>query len=144
MVDVLTGELMFLYPNAPMVDNFTLAGITSLLFRFLLLFCSPFLFPLVADHECEYNILFSLGTGAWEYFEPEFVFHGFQYIQITGYPGVPAAESIQAYFIHSGMSLNLLEICVCVCVCVCVYVYVYLLCLCLCLFFLLLDFCSSI
>jgi Bacterial alpha-L-rhamnosidase concanavalin-like domain len=43
------------------------------------------------------------GTGTWEYFEPEFVFHGFQYIQIRGYPGIPALESIQAFFIHSGI-----------------------------------------
>eukprot|EP00026_Physarum_polycephalum_P001443 Phypoly_transcript_01444.p1 GENE.Phypoly_transcript_01444~~Phypoly_transcript_01444.p1 ORF type:complete len:1095 (+),score=131.93 Phypoly_transcript_01444:37-3285(+) len=66
MVSPVTGELEFMYPNAPMVDKFTLAG-----------------------------------TGEWEYFEPEFVFHGFQYVQISGYPGVPAAESIQAHFIHS-------------------------------------------
>jgi alpha-L-rhamnosidase len=68
MVDVDTGELMFLYQHAPMVDTFTLAG-----------------------------------TGDWEYFAAEFVFHGFQYVQITGFPGVPAAECIEAYFVHSAL-----------------------------------------
>ena len=34
------------------------------------------------------------GTGAAETFEPHFTVHGYRYVEITGYPGTPTADSI--------------------------------------------------
>ena len=33
-----------------------------------------------------------------EIFEPHFTYHGFQYIQVTGYPGTPSLESLEGRF----------------------------------------------
>ncbi|PKP93809.1 MAG: alpha-L-rhamnosidase [Alphaproteobacteria bacterium HGW-Alphaproteobacteria-16] len=41
------------------------------------------------------------GTGAVETFEPHFTYHGFRYVEVTGYPGVPTAEDIEGVVIHS-------------------------------------------
>jgi len=39
--------------------------------------------------------------GAEETWEPHFTFHGFQYIEITGWPGKPTAASVTGCVIHS-------------------------------------------
>ncbi len=36
-----------------------------------------------------------------EIFEPHFTYHGFQYVEITGFPGVPTLENIEGLFIHT-------------------------------------------
>jgi alpha-L-rhamnosidase len=36
-----------------------------------------------------------------EVFEPHFTYHGFRYVEITGFPGVPTLESIEGLFFHS-------------------------------------------
>ena len=36
-----------------------------------------------------------------ETYEPHFTYHGFRYVEITGYPGVPTFESIEGIFVHS-------------------------------------------
>ncbi|MFX1442072.1 MAG: family 78 glycoside hydrolase catalytic domain [Promethearchaeota archaeon] len=36
-----------------------------------------------------------------EVFEPHFTYHGFRYIEITGFPGVPILNSVEALFIHT-------------------------------------------
>jgi alpha-L-rhamnosidase len=41
------------------------------------------------------------GTGGEEVFEPHFTYHGFRYVEVTGYPGVPTAEDIEGVIVHS-------------------------------------------
>ncbi len=40
------------------------------------------------------------GTGE-EVFEPHFTYHGFRYVEIAGYPGVPTADDIEGVIVHS-------------------------------------------
>jgi alpha-L-rhamnosidase len=40
------------------------------------------------------------GTGL-EYYEPRFTYHGFRYVEITGFPGVPTLENLIGCFVHS-------------------------------------------
>lgn len=42
-----------------------------------------------------------LKGGMAETFEPKFTYHGFRYAEITGFPGVPAIENLEAVFVHS-------------------------------------------
>src|SRR3546814_18367714 len=44
------------------------------------------------------------GTGGAETFEPRFTYHGFRYIEMTGWPGVPTADDIEAVVVHSARS----------------------------------------
>ena len=36
-----------------------------------------------------------------EVYEPRFTYHGFRYVEVTGFPGVPTLESLEGVFIHS-------------------------------------------
>lgn len=36
-----------------------------------------------------------------EVYEPHFTFHGFRYVEVTGYPGVPTLDSITGVVVHS-------------------------------------------
>jgi len=38
-----------------------------------------------------------------EIFEPKFNYHGFQYVQIEGWPGKPEPENITGYFLHTAL-----------------------------------------
>ncbi|MFX0082571.1 MAG: family 78 glycoside hydrolase catalytic domain [Candidatus Hodarchaeota archaeon] len=38
-----------------------------------------------------------------EIYQPHFTYHGFRYVELTGYPGVPSKESIEGYFFHSNV-----------------------------------------
>ncbi|MHA2184037.1 MAG: family 78 glycoside hydrolase catalytic domain [Promethearchaeota archaeon] len=38
-----------------------------------------------------------------EIYQPSFTYHGFRYVELTGYPGVPSLETIEAYFFHSNV-----------------------------------------
>ncbi len=40
------------------------------------------------------------GTGE-ESFEPSFTYHGYRYVEIAGYPGVPTADDIEGVVVHS-------------------------------------------
>ena len=39
-----------------------------------------------------------------EIFEPRFTFHGFRYVELTGYPGEPDLESVTGCVVHSAMA----------------------------------------
>ncbi|XP_065840208.1 alpha-L-rhamnosidase-like [Oscarella lobularis] len=41
------------------------------------------------------------GSDEIEIFEPSFVYYGFQYAQVTGYPGKPTIDSLTGRFVHS-------------------------------------------
>ncbi|HUU28044.1 MAG TPA: glycoside hydrolase family 78 protein [archaeon] len=42
-----------------------------------------------------------LKGGEEEIFEPRFTFHGFQYVELTGFPGVPGADAVTGCVLHS-------------------------------------------
>lgn len=41
------------------------------------------------------------GTGAVETFVPRFTYHGFQYVEVTGWPGRPTADDLTAWAVHA-------------------------------------------
>jgi alpha-L-rhamnosidase len=41
------------------------------------------------------------GTGERETFEPHFTYHGFRYVEIAGYPGIPTADDVEGIVAHS-------------------------------------------
>ncbi|RLF14392.1 MAG: alpha-L-rhamnosidase, partial [Thermoprotei archaeon] len=36
-----------------------------------------------------------------EVYEPRFTYHGFRYVEVTGYPGVPSLDDVEAVIVHS-------------------------------------------
>ncbi len=42
------------------------------------------------------------GTGK-EFWEPQFTFHGFRYVEVTGYPGKPGIDAITGVVVHSAI-----------------------------------------
>ncbi len=41
------------------------------------------------------------GGGAREVWQPRFTYHGFQYVQVTGFPGTPTPDSLRGQVVHS-------------------------------------------
>lgn len=41
-----------------------------------------------------------------EVFEPRFTYHGFQYVELTGFPGTPSLTTIEGQFVHSDVPLR--------------------------------------
>ncbi len=44
------------------------------------------------------------GTGK-EFWEPHFTFHGFRYVEVTGYPGKPGLDAITGVVVHSAIPM---------------------------------------
>jgi alpha-L-rhamnosidase len=40
----------------------------------------------------------------FETHEPRFTYHGFRYVELTGYPGEPSAETLEGRFVHSDVA----------------------------------------
>jgi len=47
------------------------------------------------------DVYITRGSGGAELYEPHFTFHGFQYVEVTGFPGAPAIENITGIVVHS-------------------------------------------
>jgi alpha-L-rhamnosidase len=45
--------------------------------------------------------VYVLGGGGPEVFEPHFTYHGFRYVEMTGFPGEPGPEALEGRFVHS-------------------------------------------
>ncbi len=43
------------------------------------------------------------GSG-WEEYEPRFTYHGFQYVEITGYPGLPDLDALEGCFVRTAVA----------------------------------------
>jgi len=43
------------------------------------------------------------GTGKVETYVPRFTYHGFHYVEITGWPGVPTADDLTAWAVHADL-----------------------------------------
>ncbi len=41
------------------------------------------------------------GTGVAETFEPHFTYHGFRYVEVSGFPGMPTADDVEGIVVHS-------------------------------------------
>ncbi len=39
--------------------------------------------------------------GDTETYEPRFTYHGFRYVEVTGYPGKPTLDAIEGRFVHN-------------------------------------------
>ncbi|WP_328540364.1 alpha-L-rhamnosidase [Streptomyces sp. NBC_00344] len=45
--------------------------------------------------------LYTLKGGGEETYEPRFTFHGFRYVEVTGFPGTPAAQAVTGRVMHT-------------------------------------------
>ncbi|MCS6775324.1 MAG: glycoside hydrolase family 78 protein [Chloroherpetonaceae bacterium] len=52
------------------------------------------------DRRFQTDVFILKGHGH-ETFEPRFVYHGFQYVEVTGFPGRPTLDTLSARFVHS-------------------------------------------
>jgi alpha-L-rhamnosidase len=43
------------------------------------------------------------GTGGVEVYEPRFTYHGFRYIELSGYPGAPGPDALRAKVVHTAV-----------------------------------------
>jgi len=41
--------------------------------------------------------------GGVEFYEPHFTYHGFRYVELSGYPGTPSIDSIEARVVHTSV-----------------------------------------
>jgi alpha-L-rhamnosidase len=63
---------------------------------------SPSLFP-IPEQTDVYRLA---GTGKPEYYRPQFVYHGFQFVQVTGWPrGKPTLDDVTAEVVYADMPL---------------------------------------
>src|SRR5439155_15223594 len=44
---------------------------------------------------------YTLAGGGTETYEPRFTYHGFRYVEVTGYPGTPTLDSIAGQVVHA-------------------------------------------
>uniref|UniRef100_UPI00396A315F family 78 glycoside hydrolase catalytic domain n=1 Tax=Actinacidiphila rubida TaxID=310780 RepID=UPI00396A315F len=44
------------------------------------------------------------GTGGTETYEPRFTYHGFRYLEVTGYPGTPTAADVTGRVVHADVA----------------------------------------
>ncbi|MCL2732129.1 MAG: glycoside hydrolase family 78 protein [Actinomycetia bacterium] len=44
------------------------------------------------------------GTGSTETYEPRFTYHGFRYLEVTGYPGTPTAADVTGRVVHADVA----------------------------------------
>ncbi len=53
------------------------------------------------NENAEATDVYILGGGGPEVFEPAFTYHGFRYVEMTGYPGQPGPECLAGRFVHT-------------------------------------------
>ena len=47
--------------------------------------------------------LYTMKGAANESYEPRFTYHGFRFVEVTGFPGIPDLETLEACFVHQGV-----------------------------------------
>jgi alpha-L-rhamnosidase len=47
--------------------------------------------------------VYTLRGGAEESYEPRFAFHGFRYVELTGFPGTPTLDSVEGRVVHDDL-----------------------------------------
>jgi alpha-L-rhamnosidase len=53
------------------------------------------------NENAEATDLYVLRGGGPELYEPRFTYHGFRYVEMTGFPGEPGPEALEGCFVHS-------------------------------------------
>ncbi|MDZ7357359.1 MAG: glycoside hydrolase family 78 protein [candidate division KSB1 bacterium] len=53
------------------------------------------------NQKAEATDTFILSGAGQETFEPKFTYHGFRYVEISGFPGVPTPDNIEGCFVHT-------------------------------------------
>jgi alpha-L-rhamnosidase len=53
------------------------------------------------NENAEATDVYVLGGGGSEVYEPRFTYHGFRYVEMTGFPGEPGPEALEGCFVHS-------------------------------------------
>ena len=53
------------------------------------------------NENAEATDVYVLRGGGPEVHEPRFTYHGFRYVEMTGYPGEPGADALEGLFVHS-------------------------------------------
>lgn len=48
--------------------------------------------------------VYILRGGGPEVYEPHFTYHGFRYVEVSGYPGEPGPEAVEGCFVHSDVA----------------------------------------
>lgn len=54
-----------------------------------------------SNENAEATDVYVLRGGGPEVFEPRFTYHGFRYVEVTGYPGQPGIGALEGCFVHS-------------------------------------------
>ncbi|MHA1280659.1 MAG: family 78 glycoside hydrolase catalytic domain, partial [Candidatus Helarchaeota archaeon] len=49
--------------------------------------------------------VYTLKGNGLEVYQPRFTYHGFRYVEITGYPGIPKLEDIEGLFFHTNVPM---------------------------------------
>jgi len=55
------------------------------------------------NRTAEVNEIYILKGDGEEIYQPQFTYHGFRYVEITGFPGVPTLKTIMGSFFHSNV-----------------------------------------
>lgn len=55
----------------------------------------------IPNQRAEATDVYILKGEGIEIYEPRFTYHGFRYVEMTGFPGVPTLENIEGRFVHS-------------------------------------------
>ena len=53
------------------------------------------------NENAEATDVYILRGGGPEVYEPRFTYHGFRYVEMTGYPGEPGPDALEGLFVHS-------------------------------------------
>ncbi|MBC7188028.1 MAG: family 78 glycoside hydrolase catalytic domain [Calditrichaeota bacterium] len=56
------------------------------------------------NQNAEATDVYVLSGNGVEYYEPRFTYHGFRYVELTGFPGVPTLEDVEARVVHSDVA----------------------------------------
>lgn len=57
----------------------------------------------IPNQRAEATDIYILKGDGIESYEPRFTYHGFRYVEMTGFPGVPTLENIEGRFVHSAV-----------------------------------------
>jgi alpha-L-rhamnosidase len=74
---------------------------TEIRFRYAELLHDDGRLNIAPNQKAEATDVFILSGNGTEIFEPRFTYHGFRYVEISGFPGVPTPEQIEGCFVHT-------------------------------------------
>ncbi|MHA1689059.1 MAG: family 78 glycoside hydrolase catalytic domain [Promethearchaeota archaeon] len=60
---------------------------------------------MATTQEARATDVYTLKGGGLEVYQPRFTYHGFRYVEITSYPGVPKLDDIEGLFFHTNVKM---------------------------------------